>query len=188
MASITTILSTDSLASSRIVLNGNFSVLNGELNDVVSLLNPDLETLSLTGNISASGITLATGGTTLFSVSSSEVITTVPLKSQAALILENGLRKSVISGATQMPPANGYVATTYILDATASGFSGTVAVNAGDSGQDVTFISSGGTVTLDPANIAAATAVSIQDNGALTLRFYNNTWYVISEFNCTIVL
>ena len=184
MASITQILSTDSLASSRIVLNDNFSALNGELNDVVSLLDPALQTLSLNGNISAAGITLATGGSTLFSVSSSETIVTVPLKTQAALVLEGGLRKSVISGATTMPAAAGYSATTYILDATA--LSGTVAVNAGDSGQDVTFISSGGTVTLDPANIAGATSVSIQDNGTLTLRFYNSTWYIISQFNCTI--
>jgi hypothetical protein len=83
-----------------------------------------------------------------------------------------------------MPAANAYASTTYILDASA--LAGTNTVNVGDSGQEVTFIANGGTVSLDPANIAGANSVAISDNGTLTLRFYNNLWYIISEWNCTI--
>jgi hypothetical protein len=184
MASITTLLATDSLASSRIVLNDNFSALNDELTDVVSLLDPVAQTLSLTGNISAAGLTLATGGSNLFTVSASEVVSSVQLTAEDVVVLEHGLRHSVSNAVTQMPAANAYASTTYILDASA--LAGTNTVNVGDSGQEVTFIANGGTVSLDPANIAGANSVAISDNGTLTLRFYNNLWYIISEWNCTI--
>ena len=185
MASITTLLATDSLASSRIVLNDNFTALNDELTDVVSLLDPVAQTLTLTGNISAAGLTLATGGSNLFTVTQSEVTSSVQLTAEDVVVLEHGFRHSVSAGVTQMPAANGYASTTYILDATALG--GVNAVNAGDSGQEVTFIAAGGTINLDPTNIAGASlSVAISDNGSLTLRFYNNLWYIVSQFNCTI--
>ena len=46
MANITEILGTDSLSSSRITINGNFSSLNNELADVTTLLDTTTSTIT----------------------------------------------------------------------------------------------------------------------------------------------
>jgi len=182
MASITTILATDSLASSRIVLNDNFSALNDELTDVTSLLDPSNETITLSGAGQFSTLNVVSGGANRFVVNASDIVSSLPHTMEDELILENALRHSIISGATSMPAT--YEATTYVLDATA--LTGTNIVAAGDEGQEITLIADGGSVTIDPANIAGATAIGINDNGTLTLRFHNTLWYIISDVNCTI--
>ena len=58
MASITTILGTDSLASSRVVLNDNFSSLNDEIVEIGTLLNVATQTLTLSGDINAKQLNL----------------------------------------------------------------------------------------------------------------------------------
>ena len=184
MASITTLLATDSLASSRIVLNDNFSALNDELTDVTSLLDTTAETITLSGAGQFSVLNVVSGGSNRFVVNGSDIVSSLPHTMEDELILEEALRHSVIAGATSMPAANSYAATTYVLDATA--LAGTNVVNAGDAGQEITLIADGGAVTIDPANIAGATAVEINDNGTLTLRFHNNLWYIISDVNCTL--
>ena len=184
MASITTLLATDSLASSRIVLNDNFSALNSELTDVTSLLDPNNETITLTGAGQFGTLSVVSGGSNRFVVNASDIVSSLPHTMEAELILEEALRHSIISGATSMPAANAYVATTYVLDATA--LTGTNVVAAGDAGQEITLIADGGSVTIDPANVAGATALEINDNGTLTLRFHNSLWYIISEVNCTV--
>lgn len=184
MASITTLLATDSLASSRIVLNDNFAALNDELTDVTSLLDPTAETITLSGAGQFSVLNVVSGGSNRFVVNASDIVSSLPHTMEDELILEEALRHSVIAGVTSMPAANSYAATTYVLDAAA--LAGTNAVNAGDAGQEITLIADGGAVTIDPANIAGATAVQINDNGTLTLRFHNNLWYIVSDVNCTL--
>ena len=185
MASITTLLATDSLASSRIVINDNFNALNDELTDVTNLLDPTAQTLSINGGIQANGITLANGGSNLFVVNSTDIIASVAFTAEKEVILEEGFRHSIVS-ATTMPAETSYVATTYMLDATALG--GNNIVNAGEDGQEVTFIADGGSITIDTANIAAATAASIGQDGTLTLRYVGSKslWYIVSSANCTI--
>ena len=182
MASITTLLATDSLASSRLVLNDNFSALNDELTDVTSLLDPTNETVTLSGAGQFGTMSVVGGGSNRFVVNASDIVSSLPHTMEDELILEEALRHSVLSGVISMPTT--YAATTYVLDAAA--LAGTNVVAAGDTGQEVTFIADGGMVTLDPANIAGATAVAINDNGTLTLRFHNTMWYIISEVNCTV--
>ena len=184
MASITTINATDSLASSRIVLNANFASLNTDVTDVISLLDVDNETLTITGAAQAGTLSIVGGGSNRFVVNASDVVSSLPHTMEDELVLEAGMRNSVISGATDMPTA--YVATTYILDSTAPNLAGTNTVANGAAGQEVTFIADGGAITLDAANIAGATAVEINDNGTLTMRFHNNFWYIISHVNCTV--
>lgn len=182
MASITTLLATDSLASSRIVLNDNFTALNDELTDVTSVLDPDNETLTLSGAAQAGTLSIVGSGSNRFVVNASDVVSSLPHTMEAKLILEEALRHSVIAGIIQMPTA--YAATTYVLDATALPSPSTVV--AGEAGQEITLIADGGSVTLDTANIAGATAAVINDNGTLTLRFHNTLWYIISDVNCTL--
>jgi hypothetical protein len=183
MASITTLLATDSLASSRIVINDNFNALNTEIVDVTDLLDPTSQTLSISGGIQAGGLTLANGGSNLFSVSNTDVIANVDFTAEGTVILEEGFRHSIVS-ATTMPAANQYIATTYVLDATA--LTGTNVLAAGDAGQEITLIADGGQIVLDATNIAGATAATILSNGTLTLRYVGSFWYIISQVNCTV--
>ena len=70
MANITEILGTDSVSSSRPVINSNFELLNDELASVTALLNPTTAVLSGLTNATAQAINVV-DGTTLLSVSSS---------------------------------------------------------------------------------------------------------------------
>lgn len=185
MASITTILLTDSLASSRIVMNDNFAAINDELTDIASLLDVSAQTLTLIGTVNAGGLNLANGGSNTFVVNSSDIIASLPLTVEGSLTLDGPMRHSISDGITSLPAANAYVKTTYIVDATA--FSGAQTLNVADSGQTVTFIADGGDFQISSANIAGPTLpVVIHDNGSLTLRFYDSLWYVISYANADV--
>ena len=181
MASITTILGTDSLASSRIVLNDNFAAINDQVEDLATLLNDSTQTLTLTGNVNAAGLSLASGGSNLLVVNSSDVTASVPVTLEDSLVLEGGLRHSV-DAVSVMPAANAYTKSTYVLDG--SVLTGANVVADGDNGQTVTFIADGA-ITLDTTNIAGATSLAIADNGSVTLRYYDNSWYVVSSFLVT---
>ena len=185
MASITTLLATDSLASSRIVLNDNFNALNDELTDVTNLLDPAAQTLSLSGGIQANGMTLANGGSNLFVVNSTDIIASVAFTAEKEVILEEGFRHSIVS-ATSMPAAQQYVATTYVLGGGLIGQTSTV--NPGLDGQEVTLIADGGQIGSDPGNIAGIVSATIETDGALTLRYVGSKslWYIVSAVNCTI--
>jgi len=183
MASITTILGTDSLASSRILINDNFSSLDDNLDQVTGLLNVQTQTLTLTGSVNASELQVANGGTNLFVINTSDITASLPVTLENTLILEAGLRHSV-SEVTAVPTANNYAKSTYLLDA--SGLSQPLVFPAGDQGQDVTVIADGSSIQLDVTNIAGPTAVTILPNGTLTMRYHNTSWYLISDVNCTI--
>lgn len=180
MASITTIIGTDSLASSRIVLNDNFASINDEVGDITTLLDVNLQNLTLTGGVSASTLTL----TGKLVVNASDITASLPLTVEDSLILTGGLQHS-IAAAAQMPAPNSYTKSTYVLDASSLG--GVNLVADGNEGQTVTFIANGA-IVLDYSSIAGTLVnINIADNGSLTLRFYNNLWYIISYFNATIV-
>lgn len=186
MANITSILATDSLSSSRILLNDNFAAINDELNDIADLLDPQAQTLTLTGAVGAAGLNIVNSGN-LFIVSSTDIVASVPVTTEDLLILEGGMQHSISTGITTLPAVNAYDRTTYIVDATA--FPGASEINAALNGQTVTFIADGDDFVIDPSNIAGATAVTILEHGALTLRYSTTAslWYVISAVNVTLV-
>jgi len=188
MASITTLLSTDSLSSSRIVLNDNFAAINNEVNEIAGLLDVSAQTLTLTGSINAGSLNVAvSGGSNLFVVNSSDIIASVPVTLEDSLVLEAGLSHSISNGITTMPAANSYAKTTYIVDA--SVLSGINAVAAGNDGQDVTFIAANADFTIDSTNIAGVTQnIIVATNGTVTLRYSvaNSLWYVISYANANV--
>jgi len=183
MASITTILGTDSLASSRIVINDNFASVNDEVEDIAGLLDVSNQTLTITGNINAAGATLASGGSNLLVVNTSNIIASLPVILEDSVEVGGGLTHA-ISAVSAMPAANSYTKSTYVLDGAV--LTGVNTIADGDAGQTVTFIADGD-VTLDQNDIAGATTnVTVLNNGSITLRFYNNDWYVISYANATV--
>ena len=180
MATITQILGTDSLSSSRIVLNDNFTAINDQVEDIAGLLDVNTQTLTLTGNLNADGIQLTSGK---FTVNSSAITLGLETTVGNTLILNGGLRHSVTPSIVTAMPTNGYSFTTYRLDAPDI----TIA-NGDEIGQEITlFAEIGNTNILNPNNIAGVTSVSISENGTLTLRYISEgLWCIISSFNCTI--
>lgn len=185
MASITTLLGTDSLASSRIVLNDNFASINDDLIEVRDLLDVNSQTLTLTGDVNAKQLNLKNGGVNLFVVNTSDITASLPLTMEAAAILESSLQKAS-SAVSVMPSANAYAKSVYLLDSTV--LTGINVVAAGNDGQEVTFIASAGSIDISPSNIAGVTALNIAMNGTLTLGFYSGEWYVRSYFNSTVTV
>jgi hypothetical protein len=184
MASITTINGTDSLSTSRVVINDNFSALDSGLDGITALLDTTGQNLTLSGSMTGSSLTLTASNTNRFVVSSTQIVNSLPATFEGQLIIEDGIRYSTVSP-TILPAANSYEYSTFILSSTT--FSGTNVLAAGDEGQEITLIASGGGVDIDHNNIAGVTAlISMADNGTLTLRYIGASWYVISFANTTV--
>ena len=189
MASITTILGTDSVSSSRIVINNNFAALNTELADIANLLNTTSQTLTLTGLITGGTLKVNNGTLDTFKVNNADAVVNVPITFNQDVTIVKGLMHSVYYNATTLPAANAYDYTTYVLDATAPAFASPVSLNAADQGQEITLIANGGPIDIDNTNIAGVTAtVQISDMGSLTLRYIDDLsfFFVVSATNATV--
>lgn len=189
MANITEILGTDSVSSSRPIINSNFELLNDELASVTALLNPT--TLALSGllSVSTNALTVAQGGTNLMQVNSSTGATfNTPVTVSAIAKLNGTLVKSGVLGSTTSPTTQvaptSITAITYFVDAdftlpeAADGQEVTIINTAADSKS----ILAGAGVQLGAVSIALTTSPS-----TVTLRCFNNVWYVISSHNANIV-
>lgn len=193
MASITTILGTDSVSSSRIVLNNNFAALNQELADIAALLDINAQTLALTGEVKGGTLKVNNGTIDTFKVNTSTAEVNVPITFNQDITIQKGLMHSVYStgaGATSLPGANAYEYTTYVLDAGAPAFANPVALAVADNGQEITLIANGGSIDIDVTNIAGVTTdIEIVDQGSLTLRYIEDLslFFVIASSNCSIV-
>lgn len=189
MASITTILGTDSVSSSRIVLNNNFAAINSELSEIAGLLNTNAQTLTLTGLITGGTLKVNNGTIDTFKVNNADAEVNVPTTFNQDLIIGNALIHSVYYNSTTLPAANAYTYTTYVLDATAPLFANPVTLAAADNGQEITLVANGGTIDIDETNILGVTApIALSDAGSLTLRYIDDLseFFVISSVNCDI--
>ena len=190
MASITTILGTDSVSSSRIVINNNFAALNQDLADIQAFLNTTNQTLTLTGQIQG-GTLRINNGVDLLKVDAAEVNVNLPIKLNQNTYIEKGLMHNVYYNAIDLPLANAYTYTTYVLDATNIFWANTQLLTAAEDGQEVTFIANGGTqpIKFNQSNILGPTAiVQILTGGSLTLRYIANIskFVIVSSNQCTI--
>ena len=183
MASITTILGTDSLASSRIVLNDNFASINDEIEDVTGLLDVATQTITLTGNVNAGGLSVSTGGSNLLSVDGTVGITaSVALTAESTLTLQGGFVTSFETAVTSLPLANEYSSSVYFIDGTQLA-NGVVA--AGDDGQVVTFIATNASVELT-GDFAGASVIQLSTNGSVSLVYQGSFWYITASHSATI--
>lgn len=184
MASITTILGTDSVSSSRIVINNNFAALNQELADIAALFDTNAQTLTLTGLITGGTLKVNNGTIDTFKVNNADAEVNVPTTFNQDLIIGNALIHSVYYNATTLPAANSYVYTTYVLDATAPAFASPSSLAAADQGQEITLIANGGDISINGSNIVGMTSIfSIYDGGSVTLRWIDqlSSFFVIAS-------
>ena len=186
MANINEILGTDSVSSTRPVINSNFELLNDELASVTALLNP------VTGVLS--GLTSATSqqlsvvdGTTLFVVNSSgaQFGTAAAFTNSATFggsIIKSGASGSATNGTGQSTPSS-LNKSTYFID---EGFQLPVGVD----GQEVTLINVASALVAisagTGATLGAATIALNNANSTITLRSFNSKWYIIGSHNATI--
>lgn len=189
MASITTILGTDSVSSSRIVINNNFAALNSELADISTLFNTTSQTLTLTGLITGGTLKINNGTIDTFKVNNADASLNVPITFNQDVIIGNALLHSVYYNAITLPAANTYTYTTYVLDASAAAFDNPVTLAAADNGQEITLIANGGTIDISQNGIASVTNdISISDGGSITLRYIDdlNLFFVTSFVNAVV--
>jgi hypothetical protein len=194
MANITEILGTDSVSSSRLTINSNFSVINDEIADITALIDPTTNTINNIESISAESLTLSTivGQTTtqIASIDSTAADFNVSSNFNEAA----NLKKSVqLSGKLGSGGAgNGSQSTTPSF-ATISTFFADVSFTlpVGLDGQVVTIISTTNTsinVSGGPSAAIGATSITLDNiNSSVTLKFFTDTWYVVASHNATIL-
>jgi len=186
MANITEILGTDSVSSTRPVINSNFELLNDELASVTALLNPVTGVLSGLTSATAQQLSVV-DGTTLFVVNSSgaQVGTAASFTSSVnlgGLIIKSGASGSAASATSNLAPSS-LNKSTYFID-------GNFVIPTGVDGQEVTFISVGSAqVSITPntgVEIGAAGIALDAVNSTVTLRCFNTKWYVVASNKATI--
>jgi len=189
MANITEILGTDSVSSSRPIINTNFELLNDELASVISLLNPTTQVLSGVSNITTAAITVSQNNLNLLQVNGNGGVINTDFAFNNAITMGGKVIKSGVVGTTVAPTATLQLTTleasTYFVDAAFT-------LPSGDDGQEVTVIvgstASAAVSILTGAGVTlGATSISLDAaNSSVTLRCFSDKWYVVSSHAATI--
>jgi hypothetical protein len=185
MATITTILGTDSVSSSRVTLNDNFAALNQELADISALLDVLNETITLSGLAKFGSLNIANGKVI---ATSSALTATVPTTINERFTVGQSMVFSVTNGVTNLPTAGNFTSSTYVLDVaaiTAASITTPLVLNTGVNGQQITLIANGGLIDIATTNVNGPSAIQIADKGTLTLRYVGTKWSVISAYGVT---
>jgi len=184
MANITIILGTDSVSSSRIVLNNNFSAINDELSEISQLLDVQTQTLSITGNVNSRRIKTNNGSSDTFNVTDTNITLSLDSKFDKNVEFAGAIRYSttgtLLSPVSVLPNPNSWLHSMYLIDATI--LTGIQTLNPGNQGQEVTLSPIGGTLELDNSVLSGeATSLVIADGKTVTLRYIDTLWFVISR-------
>lgn len=179
MANITLILGTDSVSSSRVTINDNFSNINAELADIAGVLDTANETITLAGAASFGTLNVASGKLV---VNNTSVSTNTALNVGGRLTASADVKYSIkkigpLSGTNDLPAANAFSHATYVVDSVAIT---NATLNVGDDGQEIVIISSGGNLNISTTNISGVTQVTLKDKATLKLRFVDNVWHIVS--------
>jgi hypothetical protein len=190
MANITEILGTDSVSSSRPTINSNFELLNDELASITALLDPTTATLSSVTSITAQTLTLTNGSTSIVLNPSTGATfgadtTFSKTLNAGGKLIKSGTVGTVASGSTDVAPAS-LAASTYIMGSAVT----SLAIPAGDEGQEITIISTSASalaITAASGALLGATSISLDGlNSTVTLRCFSTKWFVIASHNATI--
>jgi len=178
MATIYTILGTDSISSSRLHLNNNFDSINTELTGLSTYLNTAAQNLTLTGNVSAYDGTFSNN----LNVTATSTLSGA-LNVSGAVSLAAGIQQGVSPTASVLPTTNGtFTYHTYLM--TNSGQS--LTLMDGLQGQEIMICNDGTvaaiTITQSGSNIAGYTSFNWSTAYQhVTLRYINSFWYIIEK-------
>jgi hypothetical protein len=194
MANITEILGTDSLSSSRITINGNFSSLNNELAEVTTILDTTNSNISGLSSVATESITVQSGNALIAQATTASFQIAVPAEFDDEVLLGGRLLKNGVWGSpsspndpqVQLPNFSTGSYTTYVIN-------NNISLEAGGEGQEITIVN----VAAGPVNVIGGTqggalgATSLQldgNNSTVTLRYISDRWYIISHVGATISL
>jgi hypothetical protein len=181
MANITQILGTDSVSSSRVVINDNFTAINSDLADIAGLLNVTNQSIALSGSAAFGSVNVAAGKVV---ISNTALTSTVPTAINAKFTLGAGSNLSVKNIASgDLPNANAFVHAIYKIDGTTVT---SVNLNIGDEGQEIFLLSDNASVAVSVTNIAGVTSLTIGANGGVSLKFAGTKWFIVGSHGATI--
>ena len=187
MANITEILGTDSLSSSRPVINSNFQLLNDDIADIQELIDPNNSTIQNISSATVESLTVVNNTTNIASFNTNGINLDVNVVVSRRINMGAEIVKTGIVGSASAPTATNtptsLTGSTYFIN-------GNFTLPVGISGQEVTLIN----VDTDDVTISAlagialgANSISLDgQNSTVTLRFINNIWYVIASYAATI--
>lgn len=182
MANITNILGTDSVSSSRVIINDNFASINNELADIAGVLDTTNETISLSGAAAFGSVNIANNKVIM---NATAFTTTLPTTINNKFTLGGASVQSIKNVNTgDLPLAGQFAHYIYNIDGTAVT---NVNLNTADAGQEIVIVAEGGDVTVDPTNIAGVTGLTVLNHGAISLKFLGTSWYIAGSYNCTII-
>ena len=187
MANITEILGTDSVSLSRPVINSNFELLNDELASITSLLDPNTSTLTNVESIDTKALTITSNSTTIANITSSSALFNVAATFSDDLNVGGKLIKNGSVGSSAVPTTvtapSTITATTYFVD-------NNFTLPTAPEGQEVTIINKSAAVISILTGVGVALSVTSIDldivNATVTLRCFENVWYVIGSYGTTI--
>lgn len=181
MANITLILGTDSVSSSRLTINDNFANINQDLDSIAGVLDTANETITLAGASAFGSLNIAANK---FIANSTGVTSTVPVTINSTFKANADVAYSIrkigaITSTSDLPAANSFLHSTYIVD---SSTVTSVDLQAGNPGQEITIVSNGGTLNVQSAIVSGLSSISLTDKSTLTVRFAEGFWHIISRF------
>jgi hypothetical protein len=178
MANITQILGTDSVSSSRVVINDNFTAINSDLADIAGLLNVTNQSIALSGSAAFGSVNVAAGKVV---ISNTALTSAVPTAINAKFTLGAGSNLSVKNIASgDLPNANAFVHAIYKIAVSS------VNLNIGDEGQEIFLLSDNVSVAVSVTNIAGVTSLTIGANGGVSLKFAGTKWFIVGSHGATI--
>lgn len=187
MANITEILGTDSISSSRPVINSNFQLVNDDINDIIAFIDPTSGTIQDISSATVAALTVLNNTTNIATFTTSGIDLNIDVEiaartTMAGEIMKSGIEGSVTSPTTTSSPGS-LAESAYFVDAE-------FLLPAGIEGQEVTIInvnSAAVTVGVQAGATLGATSISLDgQNSTVTLRYIGAVWYVISSHAATI--
>jgi len=179
MATTTNILGTDSISSSRIVINDNFDLVNVDLTNIQSILNTTDEIILLSGLATVGSLNV--NNVLTANVSNGVAFTTtVEFNNSVSL---KAVKHVPTSAVTALPAANSFANSVYLLNS-GSGASISQNLNAGDDGQEIMLVANGGSndFIINPVAgniLGVGTSLTLTSYEFALLRFINLKWYII---------
>ena len=187
MANITQILGTDSISSSRPVINSNFQLVNDDIADLQALLDPTNATIQNISSATVATLTVLNGTTNVATFTTSGIDLDVDVEIAARTTMAGEIMKTGVEGSAASPTGTTspsslaesayFVNTTFLLP-------------TGIEGQEVTIINvstSDVEVGVQALPTLGATKIILDgQNSTVTLRYIGTVWYVISSHAATI--
>ena len=177
MATIYTVLGTDSISSSRLHLNNNFDSINTELTSLSGLLNTASQNLTITGNVNAYN------GTFTNNLNVTATTTLGGTLNVTGNVTTNGaISKSVTGPQTTLPTTNGsFNHHTYLMTNTNNL---SLSLKNGVNGQEIWIVSDANAgncvITQTSSNLFGYSTITLTALASVQLRYVNSGWYVVT--------